>query len=150
MKTAEELVKRKESKTFYVSPDTTIYNVVQIMIKNRIGAILIKEGEKVTGIWTERDFLRNCADDGFNLREEKIGDHMITNVHFAQYDESLYSLMDHFLGLRFRHIPILKDEECIGILSSGDVMKAVMIEKDRELRELNAIVSWEYYENWKW
>ena len=58
--------------------------------------------------------------------------------------------MDKFLGKHMRHLLIEKNGEYIGILSIGDVMRATMLEKDEELKRLNAIVSWEYYENWKW
>ena len=150
MRTAGDLLEYKKKQTFYVTPETTIEDALKVMTKNNIGAVLIKEHGKVVGIWTERDFLKNAFERHFSLNDVKMEDVMVKNVVFAQYNESIFTLMDRFLGLRFRHIPILKDSECLGILSSGDVMKAVMIEKDRELKDINSFVSWEYYENWRW
>mgnify|MGYP001979115336 CR=1 FL=1 len=72
------------------------------------------------------------------------------NVRFAAHDDSIYSLMDQFLGLRFRHFPVEKDGEFIGLLSIGDVLKACLHEKTQEFEELHGMVSWEYYEEWKW
>ena len=59
-------------------------------------------------------------------------------------------LKDKFLGLKLRHLLIEKEGKYIGLLSIGDVIKASIQEKDQELKNLNAMVSWEYYENWRW
>ena len=58
--------------------------------------------------------------------------------------------MDKFLGLRVNHVLIERKGKYIGLLSVGDVMKAVIQEKTEELHELNSFMSWEYYEEWKW
>ncbi len=75
---------------------------------------------------------------------------MTTGLKSAPSNDSVYSLMDKFLGLRLRHLLITKDEEYIGMLSAGDIMKATLNAKTTELKHLNAIVSWDYYENWMW
>lgn len=75
---------------------------------------------------------------------------MTTDLFFARHDETLYNLMDKFLGLRIRHLPVSENGEFIGLLSSGDVMKAAISAKSAELEKLNDMVSWEYYENWRW
>jgi hypothetical protein len=59
-------------------------------------------------------------------------------------------LSDLFLGLYHRHLLIEKDGKYIGLLSSGDVIRAGLLERDRELKKLNKLVSWHYYENWGW
>ncbi|MDZ7764790.1 MAG: CBS domain-containing protein [Melioribacteraceae bacterium] len=74
---------------------------------------------------------------------------MTKEIKSAPHNSTLYSLLDIFLGKRFRHLLIQKEGEYIGILSMGDVIKANLNEKTKELKALNAIVSWEYYENWK-
>ena len=58
--------------------------------------------------------------------------------------------MDKFLGLRLRHLPVEKEGEFIGLLSVGDVLKASLHEKTEELEKLNGMVSWDYYEEWRW
>ena len=68
----------------------------------------------------------------------------------GRWDESGYSLMDKFLGLRVRHILVEKEGRYIGLLSSGDVMKAALRAKDHDLAQANAHLSWDYYEEWKY
>jgi signal-transduction protein with cAMP-binding, CBS, and nucleotidyltransferase domain len=55
-----------------------------------------------------------------------------------------------FLGLFIRHVLIEKEGEYIGLLSIGDILRANMLEQDQKIKELNAVASWEYYENWGW
>jgi hypothetical protein len=55
-----------------------------------------------------------------------------------------------FLGLYLRHLPIKKDDRFLGMVSIGDVLRANLLEKDRKIKELNSMASWQYYENWGW
>ena len=150
MKTAEETLKEKGEQLISVTPETTINEALRVMIENQIGAILIKEGDKIVGIWTERDLIRNTTTAGFDPKIIPIRDYMTTGLKSAPHTDSVYMLKDKFLGLRLRHLLIEKEGDYIGLLSVGDVIKASLIEKDLELKKLNAIMSWEYYENWRW
>ena len=75
---------------------------------------------------------------------------MTPNLLTAPHTDTAYNLMDKFLGRRINHLLIEKNGAHIGLLSSGDVMKAVIQEKTEELAQLNTMVSWDYYEEWKW
>lgn len=150
MKTAIEILSEKGGDMLCVSPDTTIHDTLLKMLENKIGAILIKEGDKIVGIWTERDLMRNTVEPGFDAKTSKVGDHMTTDLLSAPYNATVYYLKDQFLGRRLRHLLIERDGEYIGILSTGDVIRASLYEKDQELQTLNAIVSWDYHEDWRW
>jgi CBS domain-containing protein len=150
MKTAEEMIKEKGNHLISVSPDTTIYDALRLMIEKQIGAILVKKDGEIVGIWTERDLMRNTITAGFDARTAKIGDYMTTGLKSAPANDTVYMLKDKFLGLKLRHLLIEKEGKYIGLLSIGDVIKASIREKDQELKNLNAMVSWEYYENWRW
>jgi signal-transduction protein with cAMP-binding, CBS, and nucleotidyltransferase domain len=152
MRTAEEMLKDKglETGMVCVDHDTVICEALKVMNEHRIGAILVKKGGEIAGIWTERNLMRNCLDETFDPKKALIGDYMNTNLQWVNHTENVYEIMDKFLGKRMRHLLVKKEGKYIGILSSGDVMRAKMIEKDDELKRLNAMVSWDYYENWKW
>ena len=128
---------------------STVFDAIKIMNENKIGAILVKNNDEIIGIWTERDLLNNVMIDNFDVRTAKIKDFMSTNLQSARYDSSLYKLYDLFLGKRLRHLLIEKDDEFIGVLSQGDVVKASLNEKSKEIEDLNNILKWEYYENWR-
>jgi len=150
MTTAGEMVQEKGQDILNISPDTTIHNALELMVKHRIGAILVKEDGKFVGIWTERDLMSNTVVPGFDPKTALIRDYMTTELLSASHEDSAYSLFDKFVGIRLRHLLIEKDGEYIGIVSSGDVMRTCLVEKSQEVQDLNAIVSWDYYEDWKW
>jgi signal-transduction protein with cAMP-binding, CBS, and nucleotidyltransferase domain len=128
--------------------DTTIYDALKVMLEKRIGAIVIKSQQAIVGIWTERDLMRNTVTPGFDPKIAKIGDYMVTDLLSAKHTATVYQLLDTFLGRRLRHLLIEKDGAYIGILSTGDVVKAELLEKTEELKELSSMVNWQYYDNW--
>jgi signal-transduction protein with cAMP-binding, CBS, and nucleotidyltransferase domain len=88
--------------------------------------------------------------DGFDPETRPIEDYVVRRIHSAPHTDTAYDLMDKFLGLRVNHLLIQKEGRFVGMLSTGDVMKATITEKTQELRKLNTMVSWQYYEEWKW
>lgn len=150
MKTAKEILDEKRSDIISVPSDTVLFDALKKMNHHRVGALLVKREDDVIGIWTERDLLRNSIQDGFDPKQERIGDVMTTKLISAPHTDTAYNLMDKFLGLRIRHLLIEENGNVIGLVSIGDVIRCVIAEKDAEFRQLNSLVSWDYYENWKW
>ncbi|MEN8155104.1 MAG: CBS domain-containing protein [Acidobacteriota bacterium] len=150
MKLSEEIIYEKGTKIISVDIDTTISEAIRVMLENKIGAILVKDGEEFVGIWTERDLMRNVYQDKLDPETARIKDHMTKDIISAPSTDTIFNLMDKFLGKRLRHLLIEKDGKAIGLLSIGDVIKATLQEKTKELNELKAMVSWDYYEDWKW
>ena len=150
MKTAEDIVKQKGGKMVSVPGQTTIYDALKLMIEKKLGAVLISDEGRTVGIWTSRDLMRNTVLADFDPRKAVIRDHMTKPILSAPHTDTPYNMMDKFLGLRINHLLIEKKGHYIGILSSGDVMKAVIQDKSEELAQLRSMVSWEYYEEWRW
>ncbi len=150
MKIARDIVQEKGNELITVSVDATVQDALKVMVAKKIGAVLVEKDGEIVGIWTERDLLRNSILDDFDAHTAKVSDYMTKDVITADADENIYRMMDKFLGLRFRHLPIEKDNKIIGLLSSGDVIKAALLDKTKEFDELNEMISWEYYENWRW
>ena len=150
MKTAEDIILDKKNEIVHVTKAQTLSEAIDLMNANKIGAILVKEGEDMIGIWTERDYLRRSGEPGFDPKLAEVGDHMTSPLHFARHDATLTQLEEMFIGLFLRHIPIKKDNRFIGMVSIGDVLRANLLDKDRQIKELNSMASWQYYENWGW
>jgi signal-transduction protein with cAMP-binding, CBS, and nucleotidyltransferase domain len=147
--TAEEILKEKEE-PLYVSPETTLYEAVEMMVKKADTAVLVREGETIVGIWTERDLLRNVLAEGFDLRKARVGDHMSSPLISAAHTCTVFQLVDTFLGRGIRHLLIEKEGEYIGLLYARDVIRAGLTQRTKEFHELDEMTSWEYYEDWKW
>ena len=149
MKTAEDIVNEKGGKMVSVPAETTIHDALELMIEKKVGAVLVTEQKATVGIWTSRDLMRDVVLTGFDPHTEVVRDHMSSPILSAPHTDTPYNMMDKFLGLRINHLLIEKDGAYIGILSSGDVMKAVIQDKSKELTQLRSMVSWEYYEEWR-
>lgn len=150
MKTANDMIKEKGGDILCVPEESTVMNALKKMNARKVGAILVTRDDNPVGIWTERDLMRNILDVAFDPNTTRIDTVMTKALIFAPHTDTVYNLMDKFLGLRVRHLLIEKGGETIGMVSSGDVMKASIQEKDGELKQLNTMVGWDYYENWCW
>lgn len=150
MKTANDMIQEKGSDILCVPIGTIVWDALKKMNAGKVGAILVTRDDKPAGIWTERDLMRNMIVADFDPKTDRIENYMTKDLIFAPHTDTVYNLMDKFLGLRVRHLLIEKKGETIGMVSSGDVMKASIQEKDGELKQLNTMVGWDYYENWCW
>ena len=150
METAKKMVTDKGREIVSVPVGTTLFNTLERMNRKKVGAILVTRNDNIIGIWTERDLMQNVIQEGVDLKSALIEDYMTTQLLSAPHTDTVFNLMDKFLGLRVRHLLIEEKGNIIGLVSGGDVMKCVIHEKDTELRQLNSMVSWDYYENWKW
>ena len=149
MNTAEDIVRDKPQEIVSISWDQTVHQACLEMVERRIGAILVKKDGKFVGIWTERDLLLKMTEKGFDPHTAIVGDHMSTPLKTAPHSTRIHKLNEMFLGLYLRHLPIEKNGEFVGLLSIGDVLRASLIEMDQQLKQLNAYVTWDYYENWR-
>ncbi len=150
MKTAGDILNDKKRDMVTIRPDQTIREALERMQVNRIGAILVKRGEKIVGIWSERDLARDILKQGFDIDTALVENYMSTRLYTAPDDTPILKLQEMFLGLFIRHILIIHRRKTVGLLSIGDVMRAGLLEKDTQIRDLTAMASWEYYENWGW
>ena len=150
MNVAEDLIKDKNRELLCIPAEADIAEAVQLMARENIGSLLVTVDGEIKGIWTERDLVHNIADNGFEIQTQPVREFMSSPVKSCRWDESVYSLMDKFLGLRIRHILVEKEGKFIGLLSSGDVMKAALRAKNHDLAQANAGLGWDYYEEWKY
>ena len=150
METAKNMVADKGQEIVSVSVGTTLFATLEKMNQKKVGAILVTRDEKIIGIWTERDLMQDVIKEGFDLKSALIEDYMTSHLMNAPHTDTVFNLMDKILGLRIRHLLIEENHNIIGLISGGDVMKCVIHEKDAELKQLNSMVSWDYYEDWKW
>jgi signal-transduction protein with cAMP-binding, CBS, and nucleotidyltransferase domain len=149
MKTAEDIVNDKQREIVCVDWDQTVRQTCRKMIETKIGAIVVKKDNEFVGIWSERDLLRNICNEGFDPKTARIFDYMTSPLHSTPHSTRIHKLEEMFLGLFLRHLLIEKDGKFIGMLSIGDVLRASLIEKNRQFEELHEFVSWDYYENWR-
>ena len=155
MQTAEQLLLEKDRPLVWVPVTASVQQALVLMVENNIGSVAVRRGEEVVGLWTERSLvgatlLDTSRPEVFDPGTAPIRDYMETEIHQVPHTDTIYQLMDLFLGLRVRHLLVERQGDCIGLLSIGDVLRACLLEKSRALEALNTMVSWEYHEEWKW
>lgn len=149
-RTARDILRDKGGHMLTISSEATVHEAVSFMNQKRVGAILIvDENSQIIGIWTERDLMRRVIEPGFDSKQERVSSGMTSNLISANIDATPYELYEKFVGRRIRHLLIEEFGRYVGILSAGDVMHATLQQSAEEYRNLNEMVSMEYYENWK-
>lgn len=141
MATVAHLLKQKGNLVFAVSPEDTIMTALQVMAEKNIGAVLVMRGAQVVGIFSERDYARRGVLIG-NSEATPIQEVMSTTVYFVSPDESIGACLAQMTEKRVRHLPIIKDGKVVGLISIGDVVKAIIAEKQSTIAGLeNFLVS---------
>lgn len=142
METVGELLKHKGADVVSVSRDVSVFDTLTIMDEKNIGAVLVidKEGE-VAGIATERDYARKVILRGKSSKNTPITDIMTEKVVFVRLDTSIDKAMALMTEMRCRHLPVLEDGKVRGMVSIGDVVRAVIHDKDVLIDQLEHYIS---------
>ena len=141
MKTVRDLLKQKGREVWSVAPDSTVYDALKLMAEKNIGALLVIDAGRPVGIFSERDYARQVILKGKTSKDTPVREVMTTKVVFVRPEQSIEECMALMTDRRFRHLPILEDGALVGILSIGDVVKAVISEKDFLIEQLANYIS---------
>jgi CBS domain-containing protein len=132
-----QILAGKGSDVISTRPEATIAEVASLLKEKRIGAVVVTDADgKLCGIISERDLARGLANYGTKLLEMKVARLMTANVVTCSPDDGLATLMQQMTDGRFRHLPVVKDDRLIGIISIGDVVKHRLKELEAETHML--------------
>ena len=140
MKTVRQLLEAKGRQVYSVSPDTIIYDALKLMAENRIGALLVLEGQHLAGVFSERDYAREVALKGKTSRTTPVKDVMSTTVITVTPDHTVEDCMNLMSGKRIRHLPVMEDNLVIGVLSIGDLVKETIAYQEFLIRQLESYI----------
>jgi CBS domain-containing protein len=140
MTAINQVLKVKGRGYFSVGPDETVYSAIETMAEKNIGAVLIMDGAKLVGIFTERDYARNVVLKGRSSPQTLVRDIMSTQVAHVGPDDTVEDCMALMTEKHFRHLPVVEDEAVVGIISIGDLVKSVMDEQRFTIGQLEAYI----------
>lgn len=127
METVKDILATKGSTVYSVSPDATLYEALEIMADRNIGAIIVSDGKGgILGIFSERDFVRKIIIKGRSGESTKVKEIMTTHVLYVEPGTSISDCMNLMTEKRVRHLPVVEGGKAIGVVSIGDVVKAVV------------------------
>jgi len=130
-----DILKQRGKTLFTVKTDSSIFDAVQIMDENKIGAVIVLDGKgKVAGILSERDILYKCYKSGIALKDQTVNNLMtnVENILIGKMDDTAKELMNIMLYRRIRHIPIIENEQISAMLSVEDILKMMLDSYENE------------------
>lgn len=146
MKTVAQVLKAKPAQAvFTIPPATTVFEAIKLMSEKNIGALLVTDGDKIVGIFTERDYARKIALKGHSSKSTPVGDIMSANVMYVQPTQTNEECMALMTDNRVRHLPVLDQGKLIGILSIGDLVKDIICEQQFIIDQLEHYISGSRY-----
>ena len=133
----------KDSRVHFVKSGMNIYDVVKFMDIHNVGAVpVLKDGNKLAGIFSERDLLRRCVAKDLNLKETTVDEVMTSKVIVIESHDTIDYALQIMKQENIRHIPVVEGQDMIGILSIRDLMYYDMQAKDEKIEMLNNYIQY--------
>lgn len=140
----KQLLEQKGYDVWSVGPDDSIFTALELMAQKNIGAVLVMDGAELAGVFSERDYARKVILLGRSSRQTPVRDVMTPRVFAVRPDQSVERCMALMTEKRIRHLPVMRDDEVIGVISIGDVVKALISEQAITIQHLEDYITTGY------
>ena len=140
MKTVNEILQAKSHKLLSISPEASVLDALKLMAEKEIGALVVLEGDKLAGIFSERDYARKVILHGKASKDTPVSEIMTHKVVCVGPDQSVEECMALMTDERIRHLPVLEHKRVIGVISIGDVVKEVISEQRFVIEQLEQYI----------
>lgn len=137
----QALLDMKGHEVYSIQPDRTVYEAIGEMDARHVGGLLVKDGEQVVGIITERDYMRKVVLKGRSSKETPVETIMTRELVSITPDHTIEDAMRLMTERRCRHLPVFKDAQLDGIVSIGDLVKAIIASQEFEIQVLHDYIS---------
>ena len=144
MSIVSEILDHKGGMVLSVNVNESVFDAINLMAQVNIGAVLVQNGDTISGIFTERDYLQRIALKSLSSRETRVGDVMTSPVISADPEDSIQQCMETMTTCRCRHLPVVDNGKLLGIVSIGDLVKRMLNEKESEVEQLSQYITGTY------
>jgi CBS domain-containing protein len=141
MKLVKHLLDTKGRHVVSVSPDASVLDAIIMMAEKGIGSLPVMEGDRLRGIITERDYARKVIVKGRSSKTTRVSEIMSTTVLTTTSAQSVNECMEVMTERRIRHLPVLEDDRVIGLISIGDLVRAIISDQQEEIQHLEQYIS---------
>jgi len=141
MRTVNQLLDAKGRQVISVAPGDPVLEAIRRMAEHGIGALLVMEGGRMVGIVSERDYARKVILKGRSSAETKVAEIMSSEVRTVGPDRSVHGCMKLMSESRIRHLPVVEDGGVVGVVSIGDLVKAVIEDQQQEIEQLQQYIA---------
>lgn len=144
MKLVRHILDSKGNEIWSIKPQDSVLDAIKLMAEKKIGALLVMEGAKLGGIVSERDYARKVILRGKSSRDTPVEDIMTAKVVITNPQETVENCMALMTQKRVRHLPVVEDGRVVGVLSIGDLVKAIIAEQQFQIEQLENYISTGY------
>lgn len=138
--TVRQLLEGKPN-IFWVTPEASVYEALLLMAERNVGALLVLEGGSIRGIFSERDYARKVILLGKSSKDTRVSEIMTSKVVCVEPSWTMDQCMALMTEKRVRHLPVVERERLVGVVSIGDVVRAVVEEQATTIRHLQAYIT---------
>ncbi len=136
MATVKNILDVKGGDVVTISPDSSVFDALKLMADKGVGAVLVTDGDNIVGILSERDYARKVVLLGKSSKDLPVSEIMTNRVLYVHPGLSVEECMALMTDKHLRHLPVLENNKLVGIISIGDVVKAVMDKKEFIINQL--------------
>lgn len=141
MNFVNSILRLKESVIWSVSPDAMAYEALELMARQNIGAVIVLDGDRLTGIFTERDYARKVVLHGRSSRETPVGELMTKKIFYVKPDASVEECLHLMTAHDIRHLPVMEGTKLVGVVSIGDVVKTILRDREFHIQQLENYIT---------
>lgn len=141
MSLVRNILDSKGKDIWHITSDDSVLDAIKMMAEKGIGALLVIDDKKLTGIVSERDYARKVILQGRSSQKTPVKDIMTANVISAHPNQTIAECMELMTDSRIRHLPVLDGEEVVGVLSIGDLVKAIIDEQQFTIKQLSNYIT---------
>jgi CBS domain-containing protein len=141
MKRVKEILELKGHQVWSIGPNASVFEAMKVMADKGVGALLVLDGGKLVGIISERDYARKVILQGRSSRTTPVRDIMTSRVAYAQPEQDIEECMAVMTEIRIRHLPVLDQDRLVGVISIGDLVKAIIAEQKFIIEQLERYIS---------
>ena len=135
------LLHHKGATVWHISPEATVFDAIQLMADKNIGALPVMSHDHLAGVFTERDYTRKIALAGKTSKQTLIKEIISANAITVSPDESVEECMRLMTEHRIRHLPVVKKDEVVGIISIGDLVNWIISAQDAAIAQMESYIS---------
>jgi CBS domain-containing protein len=139
--TVRQLLNRKGPEIWSTHPEETVFEALKLMAQKGIGALLVMDGMRLVGIFSERDYARKVILKGKSSHETPVHEIMTAKVVFVHPEQSMTECMALMTDKRISHLPVMEDDQVVGVISIGDVVKEIIVEQGFLIEQLENYIT---------